>query len=165
MPNWKDIEVFGAAPAAPSQPSVNAPTPRQAPPSHVEPASDLLSQVKVRTDLRFYKELPDEITLSDVLQVVSPEQFDLYEIEGFYIGSREAWDLLTKYADEVGCSEVTDEIEHFRGPGYYTFGFLDDDHAGAWYNVNNCADEQNCILESVRRADEEAAERPYRPGR
>ena len=125
----------------------------------------MLSQIKARTDLRFYKELRDERTLSDVLQVVSPERFDLYEIEGFYIGSREAWDLLVKYADEVGCSAATDEIEHFRGPGYYTFGFLDDDHAGAWYNVNNCADEQKYILESVRRADEEATERPYRPGR
>lgn len=176
MPNWKDIEVFGAAPAAPSQPSVNIPVPKQTPPppaqlhspaTHAEPADSLLSQIKARTDLRFYKELRDERTLSDVLQVVDPRDYELDEIEGIYIGSREAWELLEKYADEVGYSCVTDAFDYFPGPGYYTLdpGYYTIDDEDYWYNVNDRINDEKRILESVRRADDEAAERPYHAGR
>lgn len=168
MPNWKDIEIFGAAPIVPSHPSTDVPPPIQTPstpaPSHsfvsrAEPVS-LLSQIKVQTDLRFYKDLKDEITLSYVLQVVDPKDYELDEIEGIYIGSREAWELLEKYADEVGYSCVTDAFDYFPGPGYYTR-----DDEDFWYNVNDRIAKEKRILESVRRADEEAAERPYHAGR
>lgn len=168
MPNWKDIEILGAAPIVPSHPSTDVPPPSQTPPppapshslvSRAEPVS-LLSRVKAQTDLRFYKELQDEITLSYVLQIVDPEDYELDEIEGIYIGSREAWELLEKYADEVGYSCVTDAFDYFSGPGYYT---LDDEDY--WYNVNDRIDDEKRILESVHRADDEAAERPYHAGR
>lgn len=168
MPNWKDIEIFGAAPIVPSHPSTDVPLPSQTPPppapshsfvSRAEPVS-LLSQIKVQTDLRFYKDLKDEITLSYVLQVVDPKDYELDEIEGIYIGSREAWELLEKYADEVGYSCVTDAFDYFPGPGYYTR-----DDEDFWYNVNDRIAKEKRILESVRRADEEAAERPYHAGR
>ena len=168
MPNWKDIEIFGAAPIVPSHPNTDVPPPIQTPPtpapshsfvSRAEPVS-LLSQIKVQTDLRFYKDLKDEITLSYVLQVVDPKYYELDEIEGIYIGSREAWELLEKYADEVGYSCVTDAFDYFPGPGYYTR-----DDEDFWYNVNDRIAKEKRILESVRRADEEAAERPYHAGR
>lgn len=168
MPNWKDIEIFGAAPVVPSNSSTDVPPPSQTPPppapshspvSRAEPVS-LLTRVKSQTDLRFYKELQDEITLSYVLQIVDPEDYELDEIEGIYIGSREAWELLEKYADEVGYSCVTDAFDYFPGPGYYT---LDDEDY--WYNVNDRIDDEKRILASVRRADDEAAERPYHAGR
>lgn len=174
MPNWKNIEVFGAVPAAPSNHVVNAPPPKETtsiPASahsfitHTESADSLLSRVKAQTDLRFYKGLPDEITRSYVLQIVNPEDYELDEIEGIYIGSREAWELLEKYADEVGYSCVTDAFYLFPGQGYYTRGALGDDQEQEWYNVNKYADEQKRILESVRRADDEDAERPYHAGR
>lgn len=168
MPNWKDIEIFGAAPVVPSNSSADVPLPSQTPPppapshspvSRAESVS-LLTRVKAQTDLRFYKELQDEITLSYVLQIVDPEDYELDEIEGIYIGSREAWELLEKYADEVGYSCVTDAFDYFPGPGYYT---LDDEDY--WYNVNDRINDEKRILESVRRADDEAAERPYHAGR
>ena len=168
MPNWKDIEILGAAPVVPSHPSTDVPPPSQTPPppvpshspvSRAEPVS-LLSRVKAQTHLRFYKELQDNITLSYVLQVVDPKDYELDEIEGIYIGSREAWELLEKYADEVGYSCVTDAFDYFPGPGYYTLD--DEDH---WYNVNDRIDDEKRILTSVRRADDEAAEQPYHAGR
>lgn len=161
MPNWKDIEIFGAAPIVPSHPSTDVPPPIQTPPtpapshsfvSRAEPVS-LLSRVKAQTDLRFYKELQD-------VQIVDPEDYELDEIEGFYIGSREAWDLLEKYAYEVGYSCVTEEFSYFPGPGYY---ICDDEDC--WYNVSDRIDEEKRILDIFRRADEEAAERPYHAGR
>lgn len=168
MPNWKDIEILGAAPIVPSHPSTDVPPPSQTPPhpapshspvSRAEPVS-LLSRVKAQTHLRFYKKLQDEITLSYVLQIVNPEDYELDEIEGFYIGSREAWDLLEKYAYEVGYSCVTDAFGYFPGHGYYTC-----DDEDCWYNVSDRIDKEKRILDTFRRADEEAAERPYRAGR
>lgn len=168
MPNWKDIEILGAAPVVPSHPSTDVPPPSQTPPppvpshspvSRAEPVS-LLSRVKAQTHLRFYKELRDKITLSYVLQIVDPEDYELDEIEGFYIGSREAWDLLEKYAYEVGYSCVTDAFGYFPGPGYYAC-----DDEDCWYNVSDRIDEEKRILDTFRRADEEAAERPYHAGR
>ena len=168
MPNWKDIEIFGAAPIVPSHPNTDVPPPSQTPPppapshsfvSRAEPVS-LLSRVKAQTHLRFYKKLQDNITLSYVLQVIDPKDYELDEIEGIYIGSREAWELLEKYADEVGYSCVTDAFDYFPGPGYYTH-----DDEDFWYNVNDRIAKEKRILESVRRADDEAAERPYHAGR
>lgn len=176
MPNWKNIEVLGATPAVPAHHGVNAHPPMETTPipapdhsfiTHTESTDSLLSRVKAQTHLRFYKELQDEITRSYILQVVDPEDYELDEIEGFYIGSREAWDLLEKYAYEVGYSCVTDAFDYFPGPGYYTIdpGYYTLDDEDYWYNVNDRINDEKRILESVRRADDEAAERPYHAGR